>query len=57
MFSDIKIQKKTKPQKSLSGNSCNQNTYIVCDAEVYNPVLADVMKQITAEKKKEKGHF
>lgn len=41
-------------QKACLCNSCNQNTHIICDAEVYNPVLADVMKQITAEKTKEK---
>lgn len=52
-----RYKKWEKPAKSLSGNSCNRNTYIICDAEVYDPVLADVMEQITAEKKKEKGQF
>lgn len=41
-------------QRACLCNSGKQNTYIICDAEVYNPVLADVMEQITVEKKKEK---
>lgn len=39
--------------RACLGCSCVPNTHIICDAQVNDPVLADVVEQVTAENWKE----